>query len=389
MPKPSFRKTVVATVENAVGKSTMNTFSAVGDVNGDGRPDIVISGRNGRMVWLENPGAARGDWKVHLVAQVHAQECGGSLWPLCGPGGLDIINGGDGSEKTIQWWQNPRGSGDWIMRTIAQTPHTQFHDTAIGDVTGDGRPSLVFTNQQGPQGTSIYRVPLPAEPRQSPWPGLELIAEGRSEPNEHRKSGLQGEEGLAIGDIDGDGRNEVVCGTHWYKRISGAWRAHKFTSGMITTKVAIGDIDGDGRNEIVLAEGDPCVYGKMQGGKLAWYKPAADIASPWTQHVLADGLLDAHSLQLADLCGNGRLGILLGEVGVADRATDDYVVRPPRLMVLENLGGGRFQTHVIDEGTGTHEAVLADMLGRGVLDIVGKPLHGSEKWNIHVWFRQP
>ena len=102
--------------------------------------------------------------------------------------------------------------------------------------------------------------------------------------------------------------------------------------------------------------------------------------------VVEDFLLDAHSLQLGDLCGNGRLDILIGEVGVADPHTDEYAVRPPRLFVYENDGrGGFFARHVIDEGTGTHEAVLADVWNRGVLDIVGKPLHGAEKWHVHVW----
>jgi len=101
---------------------------------------------------------------------------------------------------------------------------------------------------------------------------------------------------------------------------------------------------------------------------------------------LEDFLLDAHSLQLGDVCGNGRLDILVGEVGVADGETDDYIVRPPRLIVYENQGNGSFSRHIIDEGTGIHDALLVDMRNAGVLDIVGKPLHGPEKWNVHVYY---
>jgi hypothetical protein len=32
--------------------------------------------------------------------------------------------------------------------------------------------------------------------------------------------------------------------------------------------------------------------------------------------------------------------------------------------------------------------MLIDMRNRGVLDIIGKPLHGAEKWMIHVYERQ-
>ncbi len=386
MTLPVFRKAVVAVIDNNVPPAEMNTFHTVGDMNGDGRPDIALSGRNGRLVWIENRGL-ESPWPAHLVDEIDRMECGGSLWDLTGSGRLDIVNGGDWRADEIWWWQNPGPrEGRWTRRMIAKTGHGQFHDTTIGRVTGDGRPSLLFTNQHG--GTTLYRVPLPADPTVEPWPGLEVIAAGKVEANPYRPEGVQPEEGVALGDLDGDGVNEVVCGTHWYKRSARGWEGHKFASGYITTKIAIGDVDGDGHNELVLAEGDPCVYGKMQGGRLGWLKPGADLAARWQEHVLEDGLLDAHTLALADLCSNGRLDILVGEVGVADRATDAYTVRPPRLLLFENEGGGRFRRHLLDEGTGIHEGVLVDMLGRGRLDLIGKPLHGPEKWHVHVYWAE-
>jgi hypothetical protein len=386
--RPAFTKVAIGELANAEGPGAMNTFLGVGDLNGSGLPDIVLCGRNGKMAWFENRGTGAA-WARHFIAEVENQECGGSLIDLTGNGYPDIINGGDARSIEIAWWENPGPGGErWIRRSIAYTGASQFHDTAIGEVTNDGTLSLVFTNQRGPGGTNVYRVPIPEDPRVSPWPGLEVIGRDKTEPNPHRAEGVQPEEGLAIGDVDGDGRNEVVAGTHWYKHQGGWWQAHKYASDYITTKVAVGDLDGDGRNEIVLSEGDPCVYGKTQGGKLAWFKPGAEVSNVWEEHVLADGLLDAHSLRLADLCGNGRLDILVGEVGVADRETDGYVVRPPRLMVYENRGAAGFCAHVVDEGTGCHDAWLADTRGNGLLDVVTRPLHGPEKWKLHVYYRQ-
>jgi len=386
MAKPSFTKKVVGEVRNDIPPGAMNTFSTVGDINNDGMPDIVMCGRNGKMVWLENKSPGE-KWEQHLVDEVDMMECGGSLYDLTGSGNLDIINGGDWRSDEIHWWENPGRTGvKWKRRLIAKTSSGQFHDTIIGDITGDGVVSLVFDNQHAPGGTTIYRVPLPKNPTVIPWPDIEAIATGKTDPNPHRAEGIQPEEGLAIGDIDGDGKNELVCGTHWYKYVDGKWRCHKFAAGYITTKIAIGDVDGDGRNEIVLSEGDPCVYGKNQGGKVAWFRAKDDITDMWEEHVLEDFLLDAHSLQLGNICGNNLLDILVGEVGVADRETDDYIVRPPRLIVYENQGDGDFIRHVIDEGTGIHDALLVDMRSKGVLDIVGKPLHGPEKWNVHVYY---
>ncbi len=386
MPKPRFVKKVIAEIKNDVPPAPMNTFSAVGDINNDGWLDVVVSGRNGKMVWVENKDEGK-EWVVHLVDdQVESMECGGSLYDLTGNGYLDIINGGADSSTRIYWWENPGPKGGkWKKRLIADTSYRQFHDTIIGDIKNDGKMYLVFTNQRGENGgTNIYCVPLPDNPTVSPWPNLEIIATGKTELNPFRKEGVQPEEGLAIGDIDGDGRNELVAGTHWYKYMDGKWECHKFASGYITTKAAIGDIDGDGKNEIVLSEGDPCIYGKRQGGKIGWFKPGKDINDLWEEHVVDDYLLDAHSLQLGDICGNRRLDILVGEIGVADKSRN-YIIRKPRIMIYENMGNGEFIKHIVDEGTGIHDAVLADMRNKGVLDIVGKPLHGDEMWKLHVY----
>lgn len=387
MSKLVFVKKVVGTVENPTPPGAMNTFSTVGDINKDGKIDIVIGGRNGRMVWLENQGEGK-PFAEHLIDEADRMECGGSTVDLTGNGLLDVINGGDSRSEEIYWWENPGKLGaKWTRRVIANTSNTQFHDTLVGDVMNTGKPALVFTNQHAPGGTSIYVVPLPEDPTVSPWPGLQVVASGMTEPNPYRESGIQPEEGLAIGDIDGDGKNELVNGTHWYKYDGrGSWECHKFATGYLSTKVAIGDVDGDGRNEIILSEGDPCVYGKTQGGKVSWFKPGPDITQMWEEHVVDDYLLDAHSLQLADLTGNGRLDMFVAEVGMADKQTDQYIKHEPRLMVYENDGKGNFTRHIIDEGTGTHEAVLVDMRNKGLLDIVGKPLHGDEKWNVHVWY---
>jgi len=368
MGVPPFERQVLGELDNS---PDMNTLFNVADIDGDGRTDVLVSGRNGRMAWFGNQGDGR-PWVRHIIAEVRNQECGGLAVDLTGDGRLDVVNGGDWQSDEVAWWEDPGpAGGEWERRVIAATGHNQFHDEAVGDVTGDGVASLVFCNQGG---ATLYRIPLPADPRVSPWPGLEVIATGLRE-------GTQPEEGLTIADIDLDGRNEIIAGTRWFKWSGAAWEESKFASGYITTMLAVGDIDGDGRPEIVLSEGDPLIYGKPEGGRLAWFDAGEDMRAPWEEHVLAEGLLDAHSLQLGDICGTGRLDILVGEIGLADMPSD----RPPKLLVFENDGRGGFTRHVVDEGIGTHHARLVDLYGRGVLDIVSRPLHGPRKGTIFVW----
>ena len=392
--KPVFEKKIIGEIRNDVGPSQMNTLGAVGDFNGDGYHDYVTCGRNGQMVWFENKGKSE-EWVMHKVADIKGQECGGCTIDLTGNGLCDIINGSDYSNDEVCWWENT-GELDrpFKQRVAAKTGNTQIHDTMIGEIKNDGVKYLVFTNQG--TGTSIYCVPIPSDPTQEPWPSLEKIAEDKWLPNERHtwsELGKQPDEGIAIADVDNDGNLEVVTGVSYYKWVDNRWKCVKFTDEIyITNKIVVGDIDNDGKNEIILSEGDAYIYGHDEGCKLAWFKPEGDnYEGKWVEHVIDNGLWDAHSIALADLCGNGNLDLFIGEIGAVPRNSDseDYIKRQPRLMIYENDGKGNFTTrHIIDEGTGIHEAVVIDLNGDGKLDIIGKPLHGAEKWNVHVWYRR-
>ena len=388
MGKPCFQKHVIGELVNAVADGQMNTFCGIGDFNADGKPDFAVCGRNGEMAWFEN-GGTEAPWKKHHIAHVVRQECGGRAIDLTGNGFPDIINGSDWKNDEMSWWENPGDDREWKRHLIAKTGQGQQHDTMLAPIKNDGQNYLIFTNQI-PE-TTIFCVPIPSDPYQSPWPGLEVIAKGKTLPNPHQQTGVQPDEGLAVGDVDNDGKLELVCGVSWYKWRNGGWECHQFTAeNYITNKIAVADIDRDGKNEILLSEGDAWIYGKSEGGKLAWFKPQEECYDGiWTEHIVETGLLDAHSIAVADLCGNGYPDIFVGEIGACRGDSEDYAVRLPRLMVYENDGAGTFTTrYIIDEGTGIHEAVLTDMTGDGTLDIVGKPLHGPEKWSLHVWFNK-
>ncbi len=373
MPIPRFRRTTIGELDNSGDGGDMNTLFNVADLNRDGRPDIFTSGRDGKMAWFEN--RPDGSWVRHIVSRISHQECGGQAYDLDGDGWPDIINGGDWRSDELTWWRNPgTGGGEWSRYPIVRTGANQFHDEMIGDVTGDGKLSLVFWNEGA---ASLSVVPLPKDPTVTPWPRIEVIGRDRKEKG-------QPEEGIAIHDIDGDGRNEIVAGTWWYKHTAGKWETHKFARDYITTVIAVGDIDGDGRPEVVLAEGDACIYGYPQGGKLGWFKPGEDIRAPWKEHRIDEQLLDPHSVQLGRLCSRRNLDLVIGEIG----KKESLDTQPPRLLLYENDGSGRFSRHVIEQGIGTHHARLADFRRTGRLDIASRPLHGADRWKIFIWFNE-
>jgi hypothetical protein len=380
-----FVKKTVGTHNNAE-HTWMNTMVTVGDINGDGLPDIAIAGGSGKLAWFENPGARDGGWKDHPIAMVDKVECGGSVYDITGNGRGDLIIGSGGGRDILYWYEN-KGAAEWVAHQIAQTGRNQFHDTLVARTARDSKPALYFTNQGG--GTAIYRVEIPANPHQFPWPGIEKITEGKyldNPDNPWGSSGIQPEEGLAVGDVDNDGEIELVCGTHWYKYTAAGWQCYKFGTDFISTKVAVADINGDGKNEIILTEGDACCYGK-KSARMAWYSPGADIHAPWQEHLLFDDLLDPHTLRVGDIAGNGHADILVGELGKLVKGTDEWDVRKPQIFVLKNDGAGTFEKVLVDEGTSIHDGFLVDVDGDGKLDIVGRPLFGHEKWNMQVYYQ--
>lgn len=369
-----FQKRLLASFVNDAPPNDFNVMMTAGDVNADGQIDIVVAGRFGEIAWFENPNGSK-EWTRHPIGHVHSIDAGGVMTDLTGNGYPDLIVGGDWKCNELAWWENPGPDFDrpWTRRVLFHSPAPKFHDQAIGDVTGDGRRSLVFWNQK--HDASLMWVPLPTDPRQIPWPDIRVITSGRR----HRMP----EEGIAIADLDGDGQNEIIAGTWWYKFVGGTneWEAHRFADDYMTTRIAVADLDHDGQLEIVLAEGDPCIYAKPEGGKIAWFKPGDRLTDLWAEHLLDDYLLDAHTLDVGDICGNGHADLLVGECGVVE----PFGKRLPRIFVCENDGRGHFTRHLIDEGTGIHEGRLLVTRPSGQLDIVGKPIFGPEKWDLHVY----
>lgn len=396
MCKPIFKKEIIGELVN---DGHINTYGGVGHFRGTPHMDFAVCGRFGTMAWFENPGNEGEIWNKHIIGPSVAQECGGSAIDLTSTGLDDIINGSDGNSDEMCWYENPgMNNCEWKRHLIVKTGMCQQHDTLIAPIKNDGINYLIFTNQntknRGHKGTAIFCVPIPQDPFQSPWPNVEIVSDGKCLMNPlhpWNSLGIQSDEGLAYGDLDNDGQLELVCGVCLFKWVTDHWIESRFTDKhYITTKIIIADIDCDGHQEIILSEGDSWIYGEKEGGKVAWFKPQGnDIFSKWSEHIIETGVLDGHSIAVADLCGNGKPDLFLGEIGGVNGDSEEYVVRPPRLMIYENDGNGQFlNRYIIDEGTGIHEAVLCDLNGNGKLDIIGKPLHGPEKYKIVAWYQQ-
>lgn len=108
----------------------MNTESAaLGDVNGDGLDDILGGGRihegngsKGGVLWIEAPQdpAGRRDlnrWAVHFIDPQQWSGHGSVLADVDADGGLDVTLANHdfdnpAGERTVAWYENPRNESD-------------------------------------------------------------------------------------------------------------------------------------------------------------------------------------------------------------------------------------------------------------------------------------
>ncbi|HET6279606.1 MAG TPA: VCBS repeat-containing protein, partial [Polyangia bacterium] len=161
-----------------------------------------------------------------------------------------------------------------------------------------------------------------------------------------------------IGDIDGDGHNDIVVGNQWwYRNVDGKgaqWESLRTVTGFDDSPLTnLGDLDGDGDLDIVM-----CTH---FGGNAAWAENSDGMGGAWTLHRLAGGKNKLHSIFAMDFDNDGDLDVFSGE-------------STGNAWIWENTNGkGAFTEHSVARNARGHDARVGDVDCDGDLDIAGKP----------------
>jgi len=325
-----------------------------------GRPGIgnLIRRLETNLFWYENPG-----WERHDIADVAQIDVGGTIGDITGDGRADLVVGQGINHHDVYWLERPDDPRAAWDRWLVTDAFEKYHDLAVADVDNDGEPEVIGLSQES---EVVFYYDVPENPYQSPWP----------DSHRHVVAADIDVEGLAVLDIDADGRRELLAGPNVFRQSGPSdeeWERESIAPDWKWTRVAVADLDNDGDLEVVLSEGDR-PHADGQPGRVGWFDPPE-----WTPTVLRDDLFCPHGLQVADFTGNGHPDVYVAEMGLGEN--DD-----PKQYVFANDGDGGFDECLVHSGVPTHEAKAADLTGNGRPDIVGKsytPTH-----HVDIWYNE-
>ena len=178
---------------------------------------------------------------------------------------------------------------------------------------------------------------------------------------------LNGESSKAIpGDFDGDGREEVITGSRWFRPATkehGTVKGDLINGGVGARAV---DIDGDGAMELVGGIGKGQDETGARPWELYWSKPVNGMSEPWETHFIHAGHLgQPHDIVPYDMDGDGIPELIV--VGM--------YFEPPGIYIYKSGPDPKdeWRRYIVSQGKYCDGTALGDFDGDGKMDISSGP----------------
>lgn len=290
-------------------------YTAISDLSGDGRADLVVAGDLTRydVVWYEAaaPGQAGPAWKKHVAYEndshrTYHVETG----DIDGDGDRDIVFATK-TDHSLGWLENRRAGGPWPATMIDADCTRCFYARAV-DLDGDGRAEIIASSDdwEGEGGRlCVYK-----------HSGRPIVAGDWSRSDILSRPPGRGISVFVMVDMDDDGNLDIAGGNHqgdvlilrnpWPADVCAPWDSALVADGARAKgsdlrEIDVGDIDGDGDPDIVVAD-----EGRHA---IVWYEnPGATFVTDWPEHVVDQSqayLRWCHSVKLGDVDDDGDLDI--------------------------------------------------------------------------------
>lgn len=354
-----------------------------GDINGDGKPDIVAG-----PFWYEGPDFTQAHAFYKPIALPPADSPSNSMFSFVEDfnhdGKLDILVLGRVHRHEAKWYENP-GTPDGLWKSHFVFERVKGESPALIDLDADGTKQVIC-HWNGCWGSIEPNTNDPF----APW-SFSPVGEPEDWPQFYHGEGA--------GDIDGDGRLDLIINDGWYEQPEDdttPWRFHrgKFSQQRGGAQMFAYDIDGDGDQDVVSA-----IHAHEWG--LAWYEqmPVGDSAR-FREHVIMGSRAEIdrygiafsqpHALTIADIDGDGLQDIVTGKRRWAHGPEGDIEPNAPPVVAWFKLSRSkeqraRFSPRLIDDRSGVGVQIHAtDINGDGRTDVLT-----ASKLGTFVFLNEP
>lgn len=329
---------------------------AIGDVNHDGKTDILAGN-----YWFAAP-----NWKPHLlhadtlhpVPQYSTSFLNYSM-DINNDGWVDLIRF-DQPGGVCVWYENSKNKNVlWKRHMIL--PGAGIENPAFADVDNDGRKDIICNDTLAKQ---VIWLKSPAGKKDTAWSRFIISSDSTIATNRYTH-------GLGWGDINKDGKNDVLIKSGWWQSPNDVtqehWKFHPANLGDDCANMYVLDVDEDGDEDVMSSSSHN--YGVW------WYEQTKDSNGniAWLAHTISKTFSQSHGLMMKDINGDGYPDLITGKRYRAHNDGDPGAFEPAVLYWFEFKPGKQPQwiPHLIDDNSGIGLSFVVDDINNdGLPDII-------------------